>query len=92
MTGDQRRSIIAAVLWAVFALILWNVLFDYGVRTTATRFLVERASYLRGHGPRVEMAPAMREGIASSLRLASMLALPCLIVAGLLARRAIRRR
>jgi len=92
MTDDQRRSVIAAVLWAVFALILWNVLFDYGVRTTATRFLVERGAYLRGHGPRVEMASAMREGIVSSFRLASMLAVPCVIVAGALAQRATRRR
>jgi len=91
MTGDQRRLALAAALWAVFALILWNVLFDYGVRTTASRFLVERSAYLHGHGSRVEMASAMHAGIASSFRMASMLASPCILVAGSLARRAMRR-
>ena len=82
MTGDQRRSVLAAALWAVFALILWNVLFDYGVRTTASRYLVERSAYLHGHGPRVELASSMHAGIASSLRIATALASPCVIVAG----------
>jgi hypothetical protein len=91
MTDDQRRVVLAAALWAIFALILWNVLFDYGVRTTASRYLVQRSAYLHGHGPRVEMAPAMHAGIASSLRTASMLASPCVLVAGSLARRALRR-
>jgi len=85
MTGDQRRIVLAAALWVTFALILWNVLFDYGVRTTASRYLVERSAYLHGHGPRVEMASAMHAGIASSFRMASMLASPCIIVAGTLA-------
>ena len=85
MTGDQRRVVLAAALWAVFALILWNVLFDYGVRTAASRYLVERSAFLRGHGPRVELSSAMRSGIGSSFRTASLLASPCVIVAGALA-------
>jgi hypothetical protein len=85
MTGEQRRIVLAAALWVTFALILWNVLFDYGVRTTASRYLVERSAYLHGHGPRVEMASAMHAGIASSFRMASLLASPCIIVAGTLA-------
>ncbi len=68
--------VLAAALWAIFALILWNVLFDYGVRTTASRYLVERSAYLHGHGPRVELASAMHAGIASSLRIATALASP----------------
>jgi hypothetical protein len=92
MTGDQRRTVLAAALWAVFALILWNVLFDYGVRTTASRYLVARSAYLHGHGPRVELASAMHAGIASSFRVASMLALPCILIAGSLARWAMRKK
>ncbi len=92
MTGDRRRLIVAAALWAVFALILWNVLFDYGVRTTASRYLVERSAFLHGHGPRVELSSAMHDGIAASLRMAAVLASPCLIVAGVLAQRALRKR
>ena len=92
MTGDQRRVALAAALWAIFALILWNVLFDYGVRTAASRYLVERSAFLHGHGPRVELSSAMHRGIASSFRIASLLASPCLIIAGSLAGRAMRGR
>jgi hypothetical protein len=92
MTGDRRRVILAAALWAVFTLILWNVLFDYGVRTTASRYLVERSAFLGGHGPRVELASEMHAGITASFRWASALAAPCLVVAGSLARLGIRRR
>ena len=91
MTGDQRRIVLAAALWAVFALILWNVLFDYGVRTTASRYLVARSAYLHGRGPRVELASAMHAGIASSFRMATALASPCVIVAGTLAAMARRK-
>jgi high-affinity Fe2+/Pb2+ permease len=52
MTGERRRIVLAAVLWAVLALILWNVIFDYGVRTAATGYLVARTAYLHGRGPR----------------------------------------
>jgi hypothetical protein len=89
MTGDRRRLILAAALWSVFALILWNVLFDYGVRTTASRYLVERSAFLRGHGPRVELSAAMHSGIMSSFRFASALTLPCVVVAAALAAKAL---
>jgi hypothetical protein len=92
MRGDDRRLVRAAVLWAVFALILWNVIFDYGVRTAASRYLVERTAFLRGRGPRVELGPAMQAGAAHSLRLALELAAPCAIVAAVLAAMALRRR
>lgn len=92
MTGDRRRIILAAALWAVFALILWNVLFDYGVRTAATRYLVQRSAFLHGHGPRVELSSSMRAGISASFRWASALAAPCVVVAATLAGRAIRKR
>jgi hypothetical protein len=92
MTGDQGRTALGAALWAVLALILWNVLFDYGVRITASRYLVARSAYLHGHGPRVELASAMHAGITSSLRIATALASPCVIVAGTLAAMARRKK
>lgn len=91
MTGEQRRSVLAAALWAIFALILWNVLFDYGVRAAATRYLVQRSAFLHGHGPRVELAPAMHAGIGSSFRMASVLASPAVLIAGSLAWRGMRK-
>jgi hypothetical protein len=92
MTGDQRRLVWAAALWAVFALILWNVIFDYGVRTAASRYLVERTAFLKGRGPAIELGPAMRAGVVQSLRPAFELAVPCALVAVALAAMAIRRR
>ena len=70
----------AAVLWAVLAFLVWNVRFDIGVRRSATRYLVARAAYLQGKGHRVEMAPAMRDGVAESARAAALIATPVLIV------------
>ena len=70
------RRAIAAVMWFVLAFLIWNVRFDYGVRVSARAYLNNRALYLRGAGPRVEMASALRAGTADSVREAALLALP----------------
>jgi hypothetical protein len=66
MTGSPSRrrltTIVAASLWLVLAFLVWNVCFDYGVRM-AHRFLGARSAFLRGPGPRVEMADTMSQGI-----------------------------
>lgn len=72
------RRAIAAVMWFVLAFLVWNDRFDYGVRVSARAYLNDRALYLRGAAPRVEMASAMRAGIADSARAAALLALPAL--------------
>jgi hypothetical protein len=83
------RRLLAAALWALLAFLVWNVRFDLGVRQSATRYLVARGAYLHGNGPRVEMAPAMRAGVAGSVRAATLVATPPLLVAIVLA---VRRR
>ena len=75
----RRRR--AAALWALLAFLVWNVCFDLGVRRSATRYLVARGLYLRAQGPRTEMGPAMREGVAASARAATLTALPAAGVA-----------
>ena len=70
------RRAIAAVMWFVLAFLVWNDRFDYGVRVSARTYLNDRALYLRGAAPRVEMASAMRAGIADSARAAALMALP----------------
>jgi hypothetical protein len=72
----RDRRIVAAALWFVFAFFVWNVRFDYGVRVSARSYLNQRALYLRGAAPRVEMASAMRAGIRESARDATVVALP----------------
>jgi len=46
------------------------------VRFTARAYLNQRALYLRGEAPRIELATAMRDGIHDSARAATLLALP----------------
>lgn len=77
----RRRRLVAAALWFVFAFLVWNVRFDYGVRVGATRYLNQRALYLRSAAPPIEMASAMRATIADSARSATWISMPFAIVA-----------
>ena len=72
----RRRRLLAAGLWALLAFLIWNVRFDLGVRQAATRYLVARGLYLQDLGPRVEMAPHMRAGVAAAARAATLVASP----------------
>jgi len=84
MTGSPSRrrltTIVAASLWLVLAFLVWNVCFDYGVRMAQFRFLGARSAYLRGKGPRVEMADAMAQGITRSAYRADLACTPCVLV------------
>ena len=82
MTAEarSRRRLLAAGLWLLLAFLTWNVRFDYGVRLTAKEYLAGRVTYLRGQGPRVEMAAMMRAGVSSSAAAAAGLASPVLLV------------
>jgi hypothetical protein len=75
---DRRR--LAAALWFLLAFLVWNVRFDLGVRVSASAYLHDRAVHLRGVGPRVEMASAMRAGVRDSARAATLWALPAAAV------------
>ena len=77
----RRRRLLAAGLWALLAFLIWNVRFDLGVRQAATRYLVARGLYLQDLGPRVEMGPHMRAGVAAAARAATLVALPAAGVA-----------
>ena len=77
----RRRRLLAAVLWALLAFLIWNVRFDLGVRQAATGYLVARGLYLQDQGPRVEMAPHMRAGVAAAAQAATLVALPAAGVA-----------
>jgi len=84
MTGNPARrrltTIVAASLWLVLAFLVWNVCFDYGVRMAQFRFLEARTAFLRGRGPRVEMADAMSQGIGQSAWRATFACAPCAAV------------
>jgi len=87
----RDRRIVAAALWFVLAFLIWNVRFDYGVRVTARSYLNQRALYLRGAAPRVEMASVMRDGIHDSAVAAAVFATPFTCVALTLAASRVRR-
>jgi hypothetical protein len=84
MTGSPSRrrltTIVAASLWLVLAFLVWNVCFDYGVRMAQFRFLGARTAFLRGTGPRVEMADTMSQGIGQSAWWATLACAPCAAV------------
>jgi ABC-type spermidine/putrescine transport system permease subunit I len=82
VSPSRRRlaTIVAASLWLVLAFLVWNVCFDYGVRMTQFRFLEARTAYLRGTGPRVQMADAMSQGIVQSAWRATLACAPCAAV------------
>ena len=84
MTGSPSRrrltTIVAASLWLVLAFLVWNVCFDYGVRMAQFRFLAARTAFLRGAGPRVEIADTMSQGIGQSAWRATLACAPCAAV------------
>src|SRR5262245_20830640 len=83
VSPSRRRltTIVAASLWLVLAFLIWNVCFDYGVRMTQFRFLAARSAFLRGAGPRVEMADVMARGISRSAQWATLACTPCIAIA-----------
>jgi hypothetical protein len=83
MTDDgapRRRAVIAAGLWFVLAFCIWQVRFDWGVRVCASQYLEARDAYLRGRGPRVELADAMHHGVTESARRATIEAAPAIVI------------
>jgi hypothetical protein len=80
----DRRALVAAALWAAFSLLLWNVVFDHGVRLAAVQYVLARTAYLEGQGPPVGMAAAMHAGIATAARRATIVAAPAVLVCLLL--------
>ena len=87
----RDRRILAAALWLVLAFLVWNVRFDYGVRASARSYVNQRALFLRGAGPRIEMASAMRAGIHTSAVAATLMAMPFIGVAVVLSATRLRR-
>lgn len=68
MIGRPR---VALTLWLIFAFIVWNAVFDAGVRAAQWRYLRQQARYHEGRGPRARMREVMDAGIRDSARRAS---------------------
>jgi hypothetical protein len=68
-TAWERR--VAAGLWLLLAFVLWNALFDYGVRRAARDYLNQRQQYVDGLGSPVTIDAVMRPAISRSAWTAS---------------------
>lgn len=60
MRASRRRLRIAAGLWLALGLFVWNVMFDYDVRTAAVRYLYLQGLHAAGRGPSVGVDAVMR--------------------------------
>ncbi|MCX6552997.1 MAG: hypothetical protein NTY02_18685 [Acidobacteria bacterium] len=69
--GWRRRWRIAAWLWAAFAIVVWNVVFDAVVIQSGRDYLTQQALHQQGRGPAVTIPQVMRPGIRAGLRLAT---------------------
>jgi hypothetical protein len=67
-TGASRTLVrLAAALWLLFGLVVWNVVFDYEVRIASDDYLARQGLHDAGVGPHVSidsvMAPAKARGV-----------------------------
>lgn len=58
----RRRA--AAGAWAVFAIVVWNVVFDGAVLSAGRDYLTRQALHQQGLGPPVTIPQVMSRGIA----------------------------
>ena len=77
----RDRRVLAASLWILLAVLVWNVRFDYGIRVAAAGYVNARTLYVRGQGPSIEMGATMRAAAAASAVAATGAAMPVAAVA-----------
>ncbi len=65
----RRRA--AAGAWAVFAIVVWNVVFDGAVLSAGRDYLTRQALHQQGLGPPVTIPQVMSRGIALGARRAT---------------------
>jgi hypothetical protein len=64
-----RASLIA---WAVFAAVVWNVVFDAVVIQSGRDYLTRQALHQKGEGPAVTIPQVMSPGVARGARVATL--------------------
>jgi ABC-type Fe3+ transport system permease subunit len=68
----RRRRRAAILLWAAFAVVVWNVVFDAVVIEAGRDYLTRQALHQQGQGPGVTIPSVMRPGVLRGVRLASL--------------------
>ena len=91
----MRRIQLAIALWAVLAVVVWNVVFDQVLVFAGRRYIVTAAGAARSGGEFVLVEPWMRDAAATAFWTATISAAGVALVASaglLLARRSSRSR
>lgn len=68
----RRPVALAAVLWVVLGVVVWNVVFDAYVREGALEYLRRQTRYDQGLGPPATIDAIMRPAIADGFRRATL--------------------
>ena len=69
----SRRAVrLAALLWVVVGIVLWNALFDHAIVVAGREYLFRQAQALRHNGPAVTIAEVMRPAAVHGAIVASL--------------------
>jgi hypothetical protein len=82
----RRSTVVAVVLWLVFAALVWNVIFDRIIVLAGRRYSYDAAVLYATSGQYLHIDDAMRPAIAHGVRLASAVAGTIAVVSMLLIR------
>jgi len=78
--NPRRAAIVAATLWTVFAIVVWNVVFDRIVVLAGREFVYAAYVAAASHQPYLRIDAWMRPAIARGVRLATYAAMSVLSV------------
>jgi hypothetical protein len=71
MTGSRNRSArVALALWIVWAVVVWNVVFDHTIEIAGRAYLHAAALAVQSGGPYARIDDWMRPAAATALRTA----------------------
>ena len=87
----RQQTILAAVLWLVFAAVVWNVIFDRLVVLAGRRYSYDAFVLYHATGRYLLINDVMRPAIAQAVRVASAVAGSIVVAALVLIRIASRR-
>jgi ABC-type Fe3+ transport system permease subunit len=76
----RRAARIARTLWIVWAVVVWNVVFDHTLVVAGRRYLFAVGTAAASHAPRVNMDDYMRPAVTRGLWLATLSASAILLV------------
>ena len=84
--SHRRAIVVAVVLWVVFALVVWNVIFDRIIVLAGRRYAHDAALLYNTTGQYLLIDSVMRPAIAYGVKVASTVAAAIVVAALLLIR------